>query len=134
MTDLNEVKEYWDKYIIGIDVSDKNVGSAEFFNEIESYHLKKYENESDLVDYKRFKGKKLLEVGCGWGFDLIQFAKSGAEVTGIDLSDKSLELAKKYFETRNVNAILKVGNAEKLEFNDNEFDVVVSLGVLHHTL
>jgi ubiquinone/menaquinone biosynthesis C-methylase UbiE len=133
MAGIIEVKQYWDDHIIGIDVSDKPSGSKEFFDEIENYHLKKYLNESELLDYNKFKGKKLLEIGCGWGFDLIQFAKGGAEVTGIDLSENSIKLAKKYFESRNVKAILQTGNAENLEFNDNEFDVVVSLGVLHHT-
>jgi ubiquinone/menaquinone biosynthesis C-methylase UbiE len=54
-------------------------------------------------------------------------------VTGIDLSESAIKLARMYFDYRQVPADLKVGNAEELQFADDEFDVVVSLGVLHHT-
>jgi hypothetical protein len=48
-------------------------------------------------------------------FALMQFAKSGAAVTGIDLFN-AINLAKKYFESRHMNAHPSVGNAEILNF------------------
>ena len=61
------------------------------------------------------------------------FAKNGAHVTGLDLSPGAIALAKEYFAYRRLPADLRVGNAEQLPFADGEFDMVVSLGVLHHT-
>ena len=130
---LDGVREYWNQYVIGIDISNKEIGSPAFFDEIEAYHQSKYNDESKLIDYRRYSGKKLLEIGCGWGSDLILFAANGANVTGIDLSESAIKLARMYFDYRQVPADLKVGNAEELQFADDEFDVVVSLGVLHHT-
>jgi ubiquinone/menaquinone biosynthesis C-methylase UbiE len=132
-TPIDDVRKYWNQYVIGIDISDKTVGSSEFFDEIGSYHHGKYSVESTVIDFRRTRGKKLLEVGCGWGCDLIRFAKNGANVTGVDLSESAINLARLYFGYRQIPAHLSVGNAESLQFRDEEFDVVVSLGVLHHT-
>jgi ubiquinone/menaquinone biosynthesis C-methylase UbiE len=129
---LDDVREYWNQYVIGIDVSTKPPGSAEFFNEIETYYRTTY-TPPKLLDYNRAAGKELLEVGCGWGCDLIWYARHGAKVTGLDLSAAAIDLARSYFTYRNLSADLRVGNAEHLPFPDNRFDMVVSMGVLHHT-
>ncbi len=136
MTKIDEIKQYWDDYIIGIDVSDKLPGTDEFFDEIEAYHINKYGSESEsnkLIDFARYKDKTILEIGCGWGCNLIQYASAGAIATGIDLSPKTIELAKGYSQYKGIPAKFLVGNAENLDFGDELFDVVISLGVLHHT-
>jgi ubiquinone/menaquinone biosynthesis C-methylase UbiE len=129
---IDDVREYWNQYVIGIDVTTQRPGSPEFFEEIEAYYHTTYDPPK-LLDHARMKGKDLLEVGCGWGCDLIWFAKHGANVTGLDLSASAIELARSYFAYRQLHADLRVGNAENLPFPDVRFDVVVSLGVLHHT-
>ena len=48
-----------------------------------------------------YSEKKVLEVGCGIGTDIYQFAKNGAIVTGIDLTDRAIELVKKRFDLPN---------------------------------
>lgn len=132
MRELSRVREYWNQYVIGIEITDKEIGTKGFFHDLENYY-RDFGNDSHLLDYNRYKGKKLLEVGCGWGDALMRFAEGGAEVTGVDLSESAINLAKKYFEHKNLPANLRVGNAEELEFKDGEFDVAVSTGVLHHT-
>ncbi|MGH2568867.1 MAG: class I SAM-dependent methyltransferase, partial [Bacteroidota bacterium] len=86
-----------------------------------------------LVGFDRFEGKRVLEIGCGLGTDLLQYARGGALVTGIDLTPKSVELAKAHFALRNILLHALVADAENLPFDDNSFDVVYSFGVLHHT-
>lgn len=75
------------------------------------------------------KGKKLLDVGCGTGTFSKIFLDLGANVHAIDLSQKSVqEVIKNYPK---VNA--KTGSALDLPYKDKSFDIVTSLGVLHHT-
>jgi ubiquinone/menaquinone biosynthesis C-methylase UbiE len=77
-----------------------------------------------------------LEIGCGLGTDTINFARAGAEVTTVDVSEKSVELAKlraDVFGLRNIR--FYVGNAEQLSktIPVEKFDLIYSFGVIHHT-
>jgi ubiquinone/menaquinone biosynthesis C-methylase UbiE len=65
--------------------------------------------------------------------DLAQLARLGAQVTGVDLSTNSIEVAQRHFELEGIRAELRVANAEQLDFPDASFGVVYSFGVLHHT-
>jgi ubiquinone/menaquinone biosynthesis C-methylase UbiE len=67
------------------------------------------------------------------GTDLLQLARRGMRVTGIDLTEEGINLARKRFELYQIPAELKIDDAENLSFPDNTFDVVYSFGVLHHT-
>lgn len=82
---------------------------------IEHYHLK--------------PGDRILDVGCGKGFLLYDFTQTlpGVEVAGIDISDYAIENAKE-----EVKPFLKVCSANKLPFEDNSFDLVISINTLHN--
>lgn len=108
-------------------------GTKEFFEEVDRFRYSDHAYLLDVVGFEKYANKKVLEVGCGVGTDLSQFAEHGAVVTGIDLSEKSVVLAKKRFEIFGLKGDLKVGDAENLPFVDNQFDLVYSIGVLHHT-
>lgn len=80
---------------------------------------------------KKIKGKAtLLDIGCGGGFLTNSLAKRGHKVSGIDISEKTLEVAKKYDETKSVHYLL--ANAYNLPFKENTFDAVFALDVLEH--
>ena len=76
---------------------------------------------------------KLLEIGCGSGSDLNIFSKvqSIKKIVAIDLGSNIVKLARKYQTKKNI--IVKKGNALSLKFKDNEFDIIYSFGVFHHT-
>ncbi|HDI52508.1 MAG TPA: class I SAM-dependent methyltransferase, partial [Bacteroidetes bacterium] len=57
-----------------------------------------------------YKNKRILEVGCGVGIDLVRFAQNGAIVTGVDLAPQSITLAKKNFEHHGLSGDLRVMN------------------------
>ncbi|MCK4421848.1 methyltransferase domain-containing protein [candidate division WOR-3 bacterium] len=80
------------------------------------------------------RGKHILDCCCGYGFTTVKCAKRGAYITGIDISPKMIELAKKNAEFNQVsqNVNLEVMSAHKLSFEDNIFDYVVGIGALHH--
>lgn len=86
-----------------------------------------------FFDYDRFRGKRVLEVGCGLGTMLHQWAEHKAKVVGIDLSTTAIEQTRKRFDLFNLDGQVIRSDAERLPFRDSSFDFVYSWGVLHHT-
>jgi len=81
-----------------------------------------------------FKNKIMLEIGCGNGETSVWFAKNGAEVYGLDISDESIIIAERRSrenETTDKTHFL-VSPAEKTKFPDNFFDIVFINVSLHH--
>jgi ubiquinone/menaquinone biosynthesis C-methylase UbiE len=78
------------------------------------------------------KGKRLLEYGCGMGGSSALFARTASAVTGIDISSEGILKAAEYARKNNVHIDFHVMDAEKMQFPDNSFDVVVGTGILHH--
>lgn len=72
----------------------------------------------------------VLDIGCGAGFLTNQLAKEGFQVTGIDLSLPSLDIAKKSDETKRVSYLK--ASADALPFDAETFDVVSALDLLEH--
>ena len=128
-----KVREYWNAHPCGTQFSHTDWGTKDFFDEVERVRYTIQPFMRELVNFERFPGKQLLEIGCGLGTDLLQFARGGALVTGVDLTPKSVELAKAGFALHGLPMRALVADAENLPFEDNSFDVVYSFGVLHHT-
>jgi ubiquinone/menaquinone biosynthesis C-methylase UbiE len=84
-------------------------------------------------DGSGYAGKKVLDVGCGVGNDLSRFARGGAEVTGIDLAEHSIELAADNFRFRELEGDFRVMNGEQMTFANDTFDLVYCHTVLHFT-
>ena len=132
---IEEVKKYWDDRPCNVRHSQKDIGTKEYFDEVER---KRYTAEPHIplfADFESCKGKKVLEVGCGMATEGINFVKQGAEYTGTDLSAESLELAKKRFEVYNKEGKFYAGNSEELtSFVPVEtYDLIYSFGVIHHS-
>src|SRR5205823_7583062 len=77
-------------------------------------------------------GTKLLEIGCGFGANLVPCALQGAEVYGQDLSSQSITRARSHFQHFDLSADLREGDAAQLQFDDNQFDVVLSSDFHEH--
>lgn len=108
---------------------------AEKYVKEQTKFYSKYSDKSREAFYKQInfslKNKKLLDVGCGSGKDLSYFKKKGAVVYGIDASKKMIEIAKK----NNSSLInLSVQEAEKTNFKNNFFDIIISRYTLHYEM
>jgi len=88
---------------------------------------------TEVLDYASTSGMDVLDVGCGQGIDLAQYARAGARATGIDLTPRHVELARSHVAALGLDATVVHGDAERLPFEDASFDRVSSNGVLHHT-
>lgn len=128
-------REQWGANPCGAHVArDYPFGTREYFEAIETYRYAVYAPwMKATLGFDNYRGKRLLEIGCGTGTDLLQFARGGAEVTGLDLTPRSIEVARQRFAVYGCAGTFAIGDAENLAFPDESFDVVYSFGVLHHT-
>jgi ubiquinone/menaquinone biosynthesis C-methylase UbiE len=109
-------------------------GTREFFDEVERHRYQEYAPwMPKVMGFDAFAGQRLLEVGCGMGTDLLQFARGGAQVTGVDLTPRSIETSRHHLKLYGESGDFALTDAEKLPFADESFDVAYSNGVLHHT-
>jgi ubiquinone/menaquinone biosynthesis C-methylase UbiE len=113
------------------------VGTREYFDEVEERKYFVEPHIKDFACFERWRGKKVLEIGCGIGTDTINFARHGARVTAVELSEESLEIARTRAGVYELGGAIEFygGNAEALaEFVPAEaYDLVYSFGVIHHT-
>lgn len=131
----DEVQKQWDQDACGSHyVKEAEPNSLEWYKEAEAYRFGKYAPwMPELMEFAKHSGEKVLEIGAGMGTDLAQFATNGAHCTDLDLSAGHLDHARRNFELRGLKARFKHGDGESLPFEDGEFDVVYSNGVIHHT-
>jgi SAM-dependent methyltransferase len=127
------VRSYWDSHIHDLDITSHAPGSPGFFADLEQYHFEKLHHLPRLVPFDDFGGRRVLEVGCGAGTDLVRFARGGAIVTGVDLAPSSIALARKHFALEGRRAELLVADGEALPFADRSFDLVYAHGVVQYT-
>lgn len=129
-----KAREQWGANPCGAHVArDLEFGTREYFDAIEAYRYQEYAPwMKDTIGFDHYSGKRVLEIGCGTGTDLLQFARGGACVTGLDLTPRSIEIARRRFAVYGCDGKFAIGDAENLAFPDESFDLVYSFGVLHH--
>jgi len=109
-------------------------GTREFFESVRKLR-NGYELRSvlKLIPFAAFSGSKILEVGCGAGYDALDFCRAGAEYTGIDIAFENVGRTKAHLALYGYEPQAVQGDAEFLSFPDQSFDAAFSNGVLHHT-
>jgi 2-polyprenyl-3-methyl-5-hydroxy-6-metoxy-1,4-benzoquinol methylase len=135
--EIGRVKEYWDRRPCNIRHSTQPIGTREYFDEVEARKYLVEPHIPGFAEFEKWRGKKVLEIGCGIGTDTINFARHGARVTSVDLSEKSLELAHQRTAVYGVQDQVQFyrGNAEELSalVPVEPYDLIYSFGVIHHT-
>lgn len=134
---IGAVRDYWDRRPCNVRHSTSPKGSREYFDEVEERKYRVEPHIPAFADFTRWRGRRVLELGCGIGTDTVNFARAGAHVTAVDLSQESLDLAAQRVDT--------LGLAERVRFfqaNGEElsgtvplepYDLIYSFGVIHHT-
>ena len=128
-------REQWSKDPAGaIYGREHEVGTREFFDAVERHRYTEYAPwMPEVMGFKDFGGARLLEVGCGMGTDLLQFARGGAKVTGVDLTPRSIDISRQHLAVYGECGDFAIADCEQLPFASESFDVAYSNGVLHHT-
>lgn len=125
-----EIRSFWENRPCGSVHASAPESDPEYFAQVER---KRYDLEPFIpryADFEAARGKKVLEIGIGLGTDFVRFARAGADLTGIDLTQRSIDLVARRLEFEGLNARLVRGDAEQLPFAESEFDKVYSWGVL----
>ncbi len=137
---VEAVHDYWNSHTLGFQYmtdSTLEVGSPEFFAHIRPW-MNPYKFPWIMVRIEReaalLKGSHLLEVGCGMGYDSLEFLRRGVRVTATDLTPNAVSLTRRHFDLEGVQAEdIRTANVLDLPFEDNSFDAVWANGVLHAT-
>ena len=135
MQDIEQkIVAYWNRQPCNINHSKEPIGTEKYFDQVSQ---KRYRAEPHILDFAGFhlwRGRRVLEIGCGIGTDAEQFAKHGADYVGLDISTESVELCKKRFAVYDLVGDFHVGSISDTSIVKSlgKFDLVYSYGVLHH--
>ena len=134
---IDRVRQFWNASPCNLHHSPKPVGTREYFDEVEARKYMVEPHIPQFADFERWRGKKVLEIGCGIGTDTINFARHGAQVTAVDLTEKSLEVARSRAQVFGLEDSIRFyqANAENLSATVpvEAYDLIYSFGVIHHT-
>jgi SAM-dependent methyltransferase len=115
-------------------------GTREFFDQLDKTVYRNYREFATsegylgaFFPYERYRGKKVLEIGCGMGTMIMNWARHGAEVTAVDLNPVAIAQTRRRFEVFGLTGVIQEMDATALQFTDASFDYVYSWGVLHHS-
>jgi ubiquinone/menaquinone biosynthesis C-methylase UbiE len=127
------VREYWNHRIHDLEMTSQPVGSRAFFDELDEYRFDKLAYLPTIVEFNGYPGRRVVEVGCGIGTDLVRFARGGANVVGIDLSETAVTLARANLEQHGVRGTAVVGDGAMLPLPSDSVDVLYAHGVLQYS-
>ena len=132
MTLKEDVRTFWERASCGETLYLTEISIEGFRRQMEI----RYKLEPYIIDFASFDAwtaKKVLEIGVGLGADHQRFAEGGADLYGIDLTDRAVKFAKERLDLFGLRSHIEVGDAEDLGFADSTFDLVYSWGVIHHS-
>jgi ubiquinone/menaquinone biosynthesis C-methylase UbiE len=133
-TELQSVRAFWNESPCQAELS-QAADRRQYFEEISQRRYGRREWHIPIVaKFDSFRGKDVLEIGCGIATDGLEFACRGANYIGTDLTPQAIELARERFSLFGIRGRFEVANAEeRLPLPDASIDHVYSFGVIHHS-
>jgi ubiquinone/menaquinone biosynthesis C-methylase UbiE len=130
-----EIQKQWDKDPCGATTAtDKIPGTLEFYRAVRNYRYNIYAPWFDrVIEFFKWQDNDILKIGVGLGSDHFRFAQGGNRLTALDLSQEHLRQTTRHLQLEGLTTTPIYGDAERMPFNDESFDLVYAFGVLHHT-
>lgn len=133
MDELKKTKDYWERSpIFDYEVKEEKFSKAYYEKVDDIYFNNNNPFNLHLFHFDDCRGKAVLEIGCGAGAAVRRYAKSGARIHAVDLTEISVKRTHKSLQLFNLKGNVLQSDAASLPFKDNSFDYVLSFGVLHH--
>lgn len=135
-TSNTDVRAFWEQEPCGTArdiVGDLPPQTREWYEQVEQYRYEVEPYIHSVAQFTRHRGKSILEVGVGAGTDHLQWARAGCQCHGVDLTDAAIATTRGRLALYGLESDLRRIDAEALPFGDNQFDVVYSWGVIHHS-
>ncbi len=131
----DDVRRFWEHHPVAAASIPFRPGTGAFFHAFDRLRatVEPPALQRRIYRFEQYRGKRVLDVGCGNGYLLSQYVRAGAVGTGVDLTWTAIELARKRLSLAGVNAMLLQADGERLPFREASFDLVIAIGVLHHT-
>ncbi|MGE3805303.1 MAG: class I SAM-dependent methyltransferase [Gemmataceae bacterium] len=127
--------EYWNE-LCGTHLA-KSLGiedsSPEALEKFDRWYFDLYPYLLAIVRPERMAGKRVLEIGLGYGTLGQKLAEAGADYCGLDIAAKPVEHMNWRLAQSGLNGQARVGSALDMPFAENSFDYLVSIGCFHHT-
>jgi len=133
--DKREVQKQWDGDPCGaVTAEHEEIGTLAFYRAVREHRYRVYAPWMDeVMSFESWSGSRALEIGVGLGSDHYRLAKAGCAMTALDLSREHLRHTTRHLALEGLSTAPVYGDAERMPFPDNSFDLVYSFGVLHHT-
>jgi SAM-dependent methyltransferase len=127
------VRAYWNHRIHDLEMTREPVGTRAFFDDLDAYRFDKLDYLPKIIDFAGFSGKRVLEVGCGIGTDLVRFCRGGAHAIGVDFAETAVRLARENLRVHGLPSTrLVIADGGRLPMPDAAVDVVYAHGVLQY--
>lgn len=131
-----EVKSFWEANPVAAEGIAAAAGTPAFFQAFDAIReaddCEPWAFSDEIHGYSKSAGLRVLDVGCGNGYVLAQYAKFGADVAGVDLTQTATDLCKARFALAGLKGDFRLTDGDRLPFEDGTFDIACSMGVLHH--
>ena len=125
------VRRYWDAHPVATDSAPFERGTKEQFDAI--YHRWQSHGTTHRREFlESCRTGRVLEVGCGLSMDGRFLSENDVDYQAVDLSFESLKLANQHFRQNDLRRRFTNADATRLPFQDGTFDLVFSIGALHH--
>jgi SAM-dependent methyltransferase len=127
-----DVRRYWDSHIHDLAISTHPPGTRGFFADLDAYHFEKLHHLLRLIDFDAYRGRDVLDVGCGAGVEVVRWARAGARVTGLDIAPSAVALTRANLRQQDLAAGVVCADGQSLPFADQSFDFVYAHGVVQY--
>lgn len=136
MISNEQVRSFWEDNPVAAAAVDAVPGTPEFYRVFDALReaddCEPHPLSNRIHGYEDAAGLRVLDVGCGNGYVLSRYARYGAEVAGVDLTQTARQLTARRFEIEGRPCDVRKTDGDRLPFDNHSFDIVCSMGVLHH--